>query len=302
MNSLIADYKNGNASVKLYEDGTRVIESTSDQLKLEYPLNIDIRISEACAFGLNPVTGKAVCDFCHESATTDGANADLKELGRMLTELPRGIELAVGVNHFTDDVLHFFGDMASLGYIINATINQGHIRRDKKNIKIAVNSGLIKGLGVSYREGMLDPGPSILDYPNTVVHVIAGIDDIERVKRLASIGVKKILVLGEKDFGFNLGKIRIRSHSHFKWYRQVHELFKLFDVVSFDNLALDQLNIKRFVIDWETTYQHEYSFYINAVKKYFAPSSRSADVVFYDGSSKTPIRDYFKSIFPEFRL
>lgn len=303
MTALIADYKNGNASIKLYDDGTRIIESDASELKLAYPLNIDIRISEACAFGKNPKTGKAVCDFCHESATTDGANANLKELGWMLTELPPGIELAVGVNHFTEDVLRFFGVMTSYGYIINATVNQGLIRRDSGVIQRALDEHLIQGLGVSYRQGMIFPPEFILEYSNTVMHVIAGIDDIDEVKKLAERGVKKILVLGEKDFGFNLGKIKVRSHSHFKWYRQVHELFKLFDVVSFDNLALEQLNVKRFVIDWDTTYQHEYSFYINAVQKYFAPSSRSSDVVFYnEDSSKTPIKDYFQSIFPEFQL
>ena len=166
---------------------------------------------------------------------------------------------------------------------------------------MALQDGLINGLGVSYRRGMIAPSSDILAYPNTVMHVIAGIDNIEEVKALKNIGVKKILVLGEKDFGFNLGKVKIVSESHRQWYRQVHELFKLFDVVSFDNLALEQLNIRRFVKDWDTTYQHEYSFYINAVQEYFAPSSRSADRVWYDLNSDTPIKDYFQSIFPEFQ-
>lgn len=299
----IAAYQNGNAEIELYEDGTRIIHSNDDQLRLDYPLNIDIRISEACAFGFNPTTGKAICDFCHESATTDGKNADLNQLGYLLSELPRGIELAVGVNHLTQDVLNFFAVLKFHGYFVNATINQGHLRRDREAIRKALEGSIINGLGISYRRGMIDPSRAILDYPNTVVHVIAGIDDIEEIKLLKNIGVKKILVLGEKDFGFNFGKVKIVSESHRKWYRQIHELFKLFDVVSFDNLALEQLNVRRFVMDWETTYQHEYSFYINAVQGYFAPSSRSSDVVYYDVDSHcgSPIKDYFQSIFPEFK-
>ena len=50
-----------------------------------------------------------------------------------------------------------------------------------------------------------------------------------------------------------------------------------FDVVSFDNLALEQLNIKRFFTNknWSVFNNGEHSMYINAVEGYFAPSSRN---------------------------
>lgn len=41
-------YKNGNSSIVLKRDGTRVIEF-EDELKLEYPLNLDIRVSTECS-------------------------------------------------------------------------------------------------------------------------------------------------------------------------------------------------------------------------------------------------------------
>lgn len=66
--------------------------------------------------------------------------------------------------------------------------------------------------------------------------------------------------------------------------------------MSFDNLALEQLKIKRFFLDekeWNTTYQGEHSFYINAVDGYFAPSSRSYYKVGFD---KTIIQDFFKNV------
>ena len=43
-------YKNGNATVTIEKDGTRIIEFV-DELNLEYPLNIDIRVSTQCSFG-----------------------------------------------------------------------------------------------------------------------------------------------------------------------------------------------------------------------------------------------------------
>jgi hypothetical protein len=299
MNSnIIATYQNGNALINLHSDGTRIIEYPDSGIRLDYPLNIDIRVSSRCAFGMNPKTGKAICDFCHESATTDGYSADLDYLySNILSSLPAGIELAVGINEWNNDLLVFLKKCKMSGWIVNGTINQGHIRRDKGYIKYAIEEGLVNGLGVSFRSGMIDIPEWILSYDNTVVHVIAGIDPIDSIKQLSEKGIRKILVLGEKDFGFNLGKVKIVSESHIKWFREVHSLFNLFDVVSFDNLALEQLNIRRFVKNWEELYQHEYSFYINAVDGYFADSSRSDNKTSF---GDVTIKEYFKKLFPEF--
>ena len=293
---ILHSYKNGNANITLYQDGTRVIEFP-DEIKLVYPLNIDIRVSSKCAFGLNEKTGKAICDFCHESATTNGQDADLSYLKQILSDLPSGIELAIGVNGWTFELIGFLIFCKKKGFVVNTTVNQGHLRRDKSTIDYVLGAGLIKGLGVSYRKGMIDISQKILDYENTVVHVIAGIDSFEDVLNLHTKGVKKILILGEKDFGFNLGKVKLVTHSHREWYRRVHELFSKFKVVSFDNLALEQLSIDRFVIDWDTMYQHEYSFYINAVDKYYALSSRSPVKT---NCSEMTIKQYFSKLFPEF--
>lgn len=292
---LLSECNNGNANIKIYEDGTRVITCDEEILNLKYPLNIDIRISEKCAFGLNPKTGKAVCNFCHESATTDGEDADLNILFNTLSELPSGVELAIGVNQVPEGFIKFLEKCKQKGWIVNITINQGHVRRDKKKLIYLIKNSLIEGLGISYRGGMLDISDELLAYKNTVVHIIAGIDTIDEVMALASKGFKKVLVLGEKDFGFNLGKVKITTEIHRQWYRRVWELFALFDIVSFDNLALEQLNIKRFVKNWDEVYQHEYSFYINAVQRYFSPSSRSNEKTYYK-TNNISISQYFKSI------
>lgn len=108
-------------------------------------------------------------------------------------------------------------------------------------------------------------------------------------------GVKKVLVLGEKNFGFNEGKVDLTTQSHKEWYWNVRKLFDTFNVVSFDNLALEQLNIKRFfpADKYEEFNQGEHSFYINAVDGYFAPSSRSSDKTDWN---ETTIQNYFKQL------
>lgn len=298
---LIHTYTNGNATVSIYDDGTRIIESPDDKLNLEFPLNIDIRLSEQCSFGFNPKTNKAICSFCHESARTDGRNATVEQVGKLiglLSPLPRGVELAVGANQITDGLRYLLRASAERGWIVNLTVNQGHIRRDGEILRQLIDEKLIRGLGISFRPGMGTISRDLLDYENTVVHVIAGIDTLASVKALAT-RVKKILILGEKDFGFNKGKVQIVSDSHRQWYRGHHELFKLFKVVSFDNLALEQLNTRRFIIDWDTLYQHEYSFYINAVKQYFSRSSRSEQQVSYVDDPTVTLDSYWRSIISE---
>jgi len=291
----ISKYNNGNAEITLDSDGSRVI-NYQDTLELNYPLNLDIKVMSKCKFGLNPKTGKSFCSFCHESATTDGKECNYENLKSKLIDLPKGIELAIGCNDLTVELYNFLSWCYDQEYICNLTINQGHISRDLINIVSAIQDGYIKGLGISYRSELKWNIPKvILDYPNTVFHVIAGIDSINDVIQLKDKGVKKILVLGEKDFGFNLGKVNLDSRLHKEWFWWIGKLFNLFEVVSFDNLAIEQLNIKRFFTqnNWNTFNQGEYSFYIDAVTEEFSPSSRNPERTDWNN---TTINKYFKQL------
>jgi hypothetical protein len=288
------NFKNGNAEITIYNDGTRIIEF-EDQLKLDWPLNIDIRVSNRCSFGFNPKINSAFCSFCHESARTDGGECDYEILKDKLKDLPAGIELAIGGNEITGELCNFL-NWASFGkrFICNLTVNQGHIYKYRFPLMTLIKFKVIKGLGISYRSSLKWNIPKeFLNYENTVFHVIAGIDSVQDILTLAERGVKKVLVLGEKNFGFNEGKVDLTTRSHKEWYRNVRKLFDTFDVVSFDNLALDQLNINRFFSNdkWSEFNQGEHSFYINAVDGYFSPSSRSNDKADWNSVS---IKDYFQ--------
>lgn len=284
-------WQNGNAEIEIFDDGTRIIKSDDDILKLEYPLNIDIRVSERCSFGMKK-NGKAACHFCHESATFDGKDAEFDSLYNKLINLPRGVELAIGANQITDDLVSFLEKAYQKGWIANLTVNQGHLTRDISMIDFLMNMNLIKGLGISYRKNMKEIPEKLSKKNNVVIHVIAGIDDFDDVYNL---NAKKILILGEKDFGFNKNKVDLNSKSHVKWYRNVSKLFKKFEIVSFDNLALEQLKIRRFFLDknWDMLYQGEHSFYMNAVDQAFSRSSRSSEKVSW---SLISLKDYFASI------
>jgi hypothetical protein len=161
-----------------------------------------------------------------------------------------------------------------------------------------IKAEAIKGLGISYRGGLKWDVPSqILNYPNTVFHVIAGIDTFAEVEALAEMGVKKILILGYKTFGYGVNYFNSNTDEVTKnikqWIWWVHKLFTKFEVVSFDNLALEQLKIYRFFTNenWSIFNNGEHSFYINAVDGYFAPSSRNPDKTNWN---EMTIKEYFK--------
>lgn len=289
-------YKNGNADITLYGDGTRIIETDDDVLKLDTPLNIDIRVSKRCPYGYDANKGVSICGFCHESATVDGDICDYDKLLNVIREsdLPKGTELAVGANQISDDFIEFVKELDILGFIVNITVNERYLtdRGDRQLKKVMPH---IKGLGISFRtlEGCMILPKWVSDYSNTVIHVICGIDNLKDVCKLHR-KYHKILVLGEKDFGFNTNKVDLNSKSHIEWDTHIMKLTKLFNIVSFDNLALEQLHIKDKISkdEYETFYQGEHSMYINAVDEYYAPSSRTLDTI--KKFDEISLRDYFK--------
>lgn len=291
-------YKNGNAIISLdLRDGTRIIEYPNNQpLTLETPLNVDIRVSTQCPYGYNQYTKQSTCAFCHESALVDGQECDYDVLYETLVgqKLPRGTEIAMGVNEVTDGLIKFVKNLHRLGLVVSITINERYIT-EFGDVRLLEMMPYVFGLGISYRslQGCLSLPDWIADYHNTVIHVINGIDDFEDVKEL-SVKYRKLLVLGEKDFGFNSGKVDLNTPSHKQWKANIMQLTKIFNIVSFDNLGLQQLDIRGKITDeeYKSFYQGEHSLYINAVEQYFAPSSRTRDNI--KRFDETDLRSYFK--------
>ncbi len=286
-------YQNGNSTVELHHDGTRVI-SFEDTLQLEYPLNIDIRVSTACSLGYNPKTRKATCTFCHESARTDGTECDYQELKNKLQGLPKGIELAIGGNKITLGLIEFLTWAKNEGYICNLTVNQLHMNKERVVLKSLVEDETIYGLGISYRKDYLfGIDDYFVEHPRVVLHVIAGIDDVDDI---INNPIKKVLVLGYKTFGFGVDYYSDEVKKNIQqWYWWIKKVIDTKEIVSFDNLGLEQLNIKRFLTEdkWEEFNQGEHSFYINAVDQYFAPSSRNSNKTNWNSLT---VQGYFKML------
>lgn len=279
MTQKLIEYLNGNSTISLYSDGTRIIEF-DNQLELNQPLNIDIRIFNRCSNGFNPKTNRAICSYCHESQMTEGDEANYETLKNKLSILDSGIELAIGANEINKNFIEFLYWCKSKSFFVNLTINQLHLEIYKNDLIKLIKEEVIYGLGISYRKDYNSKiDPIFINYDNSVLHVIAGIDTIEDVIKSP---FNKVLVLGYKTFGFGTEFYSTEGTEVDKnlkqWLWNIPKLINKKSVVSFDNLGIEQLNIKRFFFEesnWNTFYQGEYSLYINAVEEYFAPSSRT---------------------------
>lgn len=269
----IANYQNGNTIVSILEDGTKIREYEGLP-EIVYPESIDVKITNYCDMG---------CLYCHEMSTKKGIHADLNQLFDVLYELPPGIELAIGggnpLSH--PDLIKFLQRLKEKGIIANITVNQGHLKKYQDLLISLIKEELVKGIGISITSNnyiFIKKLIKITD--NIVYHLIAGVNKIEIVDELIQLGKCKILVLGYKLFGFG---INYYNHEILfelkKWHRNLHKLIGKC-ILSFDNLAIDQLKVKRLFTEtgWNKFYMGDdfvFTMYIDAVKKQYAPTSRS---------------------------
>jgi len=288
MDKLI-EYKNGNVKVTILKDGTKIREYEDIPI-IEFPESIDVKITNYC--DLN-------CAYCHENSTTKGNHANLDVLLSKLRELPAGVELAIGggdpLSH--PELYPFLLTLKELGLIANITVNQSHISRYKGILKTLIRKDLVKGIGISITSDKFDDIIELKKYSNNIVyHVIAGINDLNLLNTLNEIGNSKVLILGYKDFGrgikYRSEEVDINLKS---WYQHLPKYLNK-GTISFDNLSIEQLNIKRLFTDkgWNKFYMGDdftFTMYIDAVNEEYAPTSRSDNRISF---KNLKLLDYFK--------
>ena len=287
----LAAYQNGNCSVTLFEDGSKT-RSWEGEAKPLFPESIDLKITDYCDAG---------CAFCHESSTREGAHASLDTIYRVIKGLPRGVELAIGGGNplIYPHLISVLTHIKEAGLIANITANAFHLNKYGHTITYLRDKELIKGLGISIQHGFIEDAMNYVD-KNTVIHVIAGVHHLSTVKNYFK--GKKILVLGYKRHGRGLPSYELNEPeielNLAKWRYWVTSLFK-HSSVSFDNLALKQLNIKDKLTPeyWEEHYMGDdgkFTMYVDAVKDQYAVSS-TAERHQLDGRSAVEV---FKSLHP----
>ncbi len=278
----LASYKNGNYSVTIFDDGTKIRKTQADEFIPEFPESIDLKLTDRCDGG---------CRYCHESSTPNGKHSDMALTLFNLQELPSGTEIALGGGNplCYPHLVEFLIGLAKYNYIANITVNAKHLPEYGEMLNGILSANLIKGIGITY------DGEHYFDTNNTVYHLIAGIHSLEDVKHLINTG-RKVLILGYKFCGrgnkyFNLDlKRRIEEFRDNLW-----EVIGK-GVISFDNLAIEQLEVRDHFTDeaWEKFYMGDdgqFTMYYDAVEQYYAPSSISTTQT---SAHKLTVAEYFR--------
>lgn len=270
---LLGAYKNGNYRTLILSDGTKIRKTNDDEFIPDFAENMDIKITNCCDRN---------CLMCHEGGIPDGKHGDIMN-EKFIDTLHPYQEVAIGGGDITThpDLIPFLQKLKERKVIANITVNQIHFEQKQDLIKRLVNEKLIYGLGVS----LVNPTEKFISlikqYPNAVIHVINGILKPSDIEALGNNNLK-MLILGYKQ---------LRRGTD--WYTEDHEnivvrqmwlkenicnIYDKFKVVSFDNLAIEQLNMRRFFTDkeWEEFYMGDdgkFTYYIDMVERKFAKSS-----------------------------
>ena len=294
---LLGIYKNGNFTTKIFSDGTKVRETEDDEFKAAFAENMDIKISNYCDMG---------CKFCHEGSTRNGKHGDILN-EKFIDTLHPYQEVALGGGDATShpDLIPFLQKLKDKKVIVNMTVNQKHFEQKQDLIKRLVGEKLIYGIGVSLVNPTEEFISLVKQYPNAVIHVINGVLRPSDVETLADNDLK-MLILGYKH---------LRRGN--EWYSEDHEnivtkqtwlkknladIISHFKVVSFDNLAIEQLDVQRLMSkeEWDEFYMGDdgtMTYYIDMVERKFAKSSTADFDKRYDLMDS--VDDMFRKIVSE---
>lgn len=270
---LLGRYKNGNFVTTILSDGTKIRETEDDEFIPSFAENMDIKICNYCDMG---------CKFCHEGSTINGKFGNILN-EKFIDTLHPYQEIAIGGGDATShpDLIPFLQKLKERKVIANMTVNQIHFEKKHELIKKLVDEKLIYGLGVS----LVNPTKHFIElikqYPNAVIHVINGVLKPSDIKALENNDLK-MLILGYKHLRrgneyFETEQNDIETKQ--QWlYQNIEDIIQKFKVVSFDNLAIEQLNVKRLLTqeEWDEFYMGDdgkVTYYVDMVERKFAQSS-----------------------------
>ena len=280
--SNIVKYKNGNYLVLLDTDtGTKIRYNDEDELIPEFPESIDICISKCC---------NKQCPMCHERCSPEGKHADIMH-SKFIENLHPYTEIALNGNEpFHPDLIPFLEKCKSLKHVPSLTVHQDTFMNNADLLKKLCDKKLIYGLGVSLDDisdinACNDFVWKLKEFPNAVIHVINGMVKVDDLWFLASMGFK-ILILGYKKFGRGIGFYGDCNHEIEYYKKKLYDALpeiideKWFTTISFDNLAIEQLDVKRLMTEdeWNKFYMGDdgaHTFYVDLVNNKFAKSSTS---------------------------
>lgn len=299
---MLGAYKNGNYNVIILEDGTKIRQTEADEFIPSFAENCDVKITDKCNVG---------CPFCYEGCTPGGKHAIFDEsLNNFLNSLHPYTELALNGNDMDCPGLENFLTVLKTKKILpNITVHCWQLMENITKLRDWQKRDLIYGIGVSVDPRYLAKSIALIqvnELKNCVFHTIAGVTTPEIYEYLAD-HKQKVLVLGYKDLGRGVNFKTTHNtevEKNRQWLKDnIKNLWSRNAVLSFDNLALEQLDIQSLLTpeEWERFYMGDdgsFTFYIDLVRRTFSKNSlchtrfpmedKTVDEMFQF------IRDYYK--------
>ncbi len=264
---MIGSYINGNTNVYIYEDGTKIRQyEDCNNVYLWFPECIDVNITNQC---------NQRCKYCYQNATPDGMWAELDSFKSLIDQMHPFTEIAINGNDVTNPLfVQMLQYAQSKQIIVNVTVNQSHFSQNYKWIYSLTSRNLIRGLGVSLIKPTKRFINQVMTIPNAVIHTIAGITTLNDYNLISQYSncKAKVLILGYKTVGRGVNYKAEHNDDVIdninKLRSKLQIIFKRFAVVSFDNLAVEQLNVQSVIDDWDKFYMGDdgqYTFYVDLV-------------------------------------
>lgn len=308
-------YRNGNETLILGFDGTKVRMCRGKTSEPVFPESIDVKITDRCEHN---------CPFCYEGCTENGLDGEIPE--KLFASLPPFTELAIGggnptlhpdlfslpkkYNVHMNLTLHADDFCGLCTYEYNPNMGWQLTGSEKQLLQfdavgVSVSSSASAGWLAYYLNKDEDCYPEHWGYrihahsgwysrwkdtreeakkewetySQIVIHAVNGVICEGMLDELFDKNLD-LLILGYKTKGRGVefaenGKVAENQ----KWlYDNIQSLAEHFRVVAFDNLALEQLNVRRFISDedWKHFYMGDegtHSMYIDLVKKEYGISS-----------------------------
>lgn len=274
---LLSKYQNGNYTVRLFDDGTKIRYNNLDNLTPDFAESIDVNITERC---------NGNCKWCYLNCTENKPHADLTN--PIFDTVHAGTEMAINANDMTHPGLEdFLIKMKDKGVIVNITINQKHFKQNVDRLRDYQDRQLVWGIGIS----LTDSKDSILwenGLKNAVIHVIDGCLSKEDLDNLADHNLQ-LLVLGFKHKGrgvdyYNSYKKEVDANIKYL-NKHLMENKNRFNGIGFDTLATLDLNMKNKVGPEKWALHHmgdegQFTYFVDAVNNKFAISSMETEKIF----------------------
>lgn len=274
---LLSKYQNGNYTVRLFDDGTKIRMNDLDNLTPSFAESMDVTITEKCNGG---------CKYCYLNCTEDKPHADLTN--PIFDTVHPGTEMAINANDMTHPGLEdFLIKMKDKGVIVNITINQKHLKVNVDKLRDYQSRKLVWGIGISLTDST-DPILWENGLENTVLHVIDGCLSKTDLENLSNHNVK-MLILGFKHKGrgvdyYNDHKEEVDSNIEYL-KNHLYDYRDKFNGFGFDNLSTLDLEVQKMVSpeQWKTNHmgeEGEFTFFVNLIDNTYAISSMETENIF----------------------